>query len=71
MKRDIYEIGNEVELLYKGRPSIIILYKPGHYELVGLKNGSIVETHFEKNHPLIKLLRKRVKSLLKKKIKNP
>jgi hypothetical protein len=59
--QDVYITGNDDELLYKQRPSIVILYSPGHYETIGLRvsDGSI-QTYFSPSHPFIEFLRMRM-----------
>lgn len=51
--KDVIPTG-DTDLYYKGRDSIVLLYIPGHYELIGLKsdNGTIT-THFTSTHPFI------------------
>lgn len=63
-KEDVYMFGDDYKLLYKNRESIVILYVPGHYELVGLqdKNGR-ERTIFPYNDPFINLIRKRMDML--------
>lgn len=59
---DIYITGNDDDLLYKNRPSIVIMYSPGHYETIGIKtpNGDI-QTYFSPSHPFIQFLIGRTK----------
>ena len=61
VKKDVYMTGSDDELLYKGRPSIVILYLPGHYELVGVDVDGVVKTLFPPDHPLIKAIQRRMK----------
>jgi len=71
-KHDVYITGNDSDILYKKRPSIVLLYLPGHYELIGImeskidsKNtGKTIKTLFEPNHQLIEAIRKRYNELL-------
>ena len=63
--KDVYMFGADLKLLYKNRKSVVILYLPGHYELIGLlKDQSTVETYFSPTHPLIKKIRERIDSKL-------
>ena len=63
--KDVYMFGADLKLLYKNRKSVVILYLPGHYELIGLlHNSSNVETYFSPTHPLIKKIRARIDSKL-------
>ena len=64
-KKDVYMTGSDLKLLYKGRKSIVILYLPGHYELVGLmENSTVIETCFSPTHPLISSIRSRIENKL-------
>ncbi len=64
-KKDVYMTGSDLKLLYKGRKSIVILYLPGHYELVGLMaDQTNVETCFSPSHPFIAAIRQRIESKL-------
>lgn len=60
-KQDVYITGDDDDLLYKDRSSIVLLYMPGHYELVGIqdKNGKI-QTYFSPTHPFIQFLKNRM-----------
>lgn len=62
-KRDVYITGYDDEILYKDRPSIVILYLPGHYELVGLDENGIVKTLFDPDHDFILTIRDRINSI--------
>jgi hypothetical protein len=50
----------EIDMYYKNRPSIVVLYLPGHFELVGVQvaDGDVM-THFSPRSPFITMLRKR------------
>jgi len=63
VKRDVYITGFDDEILYKNRPSIVILYIPGHYELVGLEENGSIKVLFEPDHDLIKTIRARMAEL--------
>jgi len=64
--KDVYMTGTNMELLYKDRRSVVILYMPGHYELIGLMNDeSYIETYFPPTHPFIIKLRERMQSKMK------
>ena len=66
LKKDVYMTGTEDKLLYKNRKSIVILYMPGHYELVGYSpSQDYVETYFEPTHPFIKHIQNRMNQLRK------
>jgi len=58
--RDVYMIGNDVSLYYKNRNSIVILYMPGHYDLVGINTNNGIRTFFGPNHQLIETIRDRI-----------
>lgn len=66
-----YITGNDCDILFKGRKSIVLNYIPGHYESVGVKIPPLptdnlkpgdhrVQTMFDPDHPLIKEIRKYV-----------
>lgn len=69
---DIYATGTDFSLYFKDRRSIVILYSPGHYDVVGIKrkstdNGDIIfDTLFTPTHELIAALRKRYKDITNK-----
>ena len=62
-KHDVYVTGSDDDILYKGRPSIVILYLPGHYELVGLNDNGVIRTLFGPDHDLILAIRDRMDEL--------
>ena len=57
---DIYTTGSEIKTLYKGRNSIVILYTPGHYDLIGIQRESsdefIIDCLFDPSHKSCKCL---------------
>ena len=60
-KQDVYMTGTDDALLYKDRLSIVILYLPGHYELVGIKdNKNYIQTIFDSDSDIIRTIRKRM-----------
>lgn len=63
--KDVYMTGSDNSLLYKNRRSVVILYLPGHYELIGLmdKNNNI-ETIFSPNSKFIKKINQRMTELI-------
>jgi hypothetical protein len=63
--QDIYPTGDDYNLLYKGRNSIIILYTSGHYELIGVEENRKIYTLFEPDHPLIQMIRNRIQQVVK------
>ena len=64
LKKDVYVTGDDADILYKGRDSIILLTMPGHYELVGLTTEQGIQTLFPSNHPLIRKIRDRISYLI-------
>lgn len=62
-KKDVYITGSDDEILYKDRQSIVILYLPGHYELVGLDENGIVKTLFNPDHDFISTIRDRINKI--------
>ena len=66
IKRDVYMTGTEDSLIYKNRKSVILLYLPGHYELIGTSNSSdigIINTFFDPEDRIIQIIRNRMKEL--------
>jgi hypothetical protein len=72
LNKDIYIIdwvtrqvvinGND-NLLYKNRGSIVLLYLPGHYELIGLiDDKEQIETYFKPTHPFIQTIRSHIRN---------
>lgn len=60
-KKDVYITGNDDDLLYKDRSSIVLLYSPGHYELIGLRGSqNQIQTYFSPVNPFIQFLRSRM-----------
>lgn len=65
-KQDVYTFGDDYSRLYKNRESIVILYLPGHYELIGVRDANGEgRTMFPYNHPFIQRIRKRIAQLCK------
>ena len=53
-KMDVYKYGKDLSLLYKKRPSIVLMHHNEHFNLVGIKNqDSTIDTYFDANHPFI------------------
>lgn len=68
LHQDVTPIDGIGSLYYKKRASIVLLYFPGHYELVGLLTGDPhsrqgIETIFAPDHPFIQAIRKRLTEL--------
>jgi len=59
--RDVYMLGDGTFI--KGRDSIVLLFLPGHYELIGLRVGGSIQTHFSPHHALIQAIRSRADKL--------
>jgi len=67
-KKDVYVLDSDLELYYKDRKSIVILFIPGHFELVGIKNkNNELVTYFHHKDPFIKAVRKRMKEKINNK----
>ena len=64
-KKDVYIMGKEEELLYKNRPSIVLLYleSKSHYELIGLKDDKETITYFRPDSFFITKIKERIKEL--------
>ena len=59
-RKSVYRfVSGEEKFLYLGRPSIVLLFnsKNEHFELVGLKNGTKIITHFKPENHFISYLR--------------
>ena len=65
VKRDVYITGKDDDILYKNRKSIVLLYLPGHYELIGLyqKREKNYKTLFSPDHDFILYIRSRIVEL--------
>lgn len=66
---DVYITGDDMNLLYKNRPSIVLLYDINHYSLVGVVETDTVLDFFQYDHPFIKCIKNRMIFLLKIRIK--
>ncbi len=66
-KKDVYMVGEDSGILYKDRGSVILLYMPGHYELIGLEDpsGNII-TYFSPHHSFIESIRARMRTMIKR-----
>lgn len=62
--RDLYLLGSERSVLIKDRMYIILLYTPGHYDLLGIKDGEAIMVQFPSTHPFIQILMKRWDNLV-------
>ena len=66
IKKDVYMTGTDDQLLYKNRKSVVILYLPGHYELIGLLHSkNYIETYFDPDCRFIQRIRQRMDELRK------
>ena len=63
MKQDVYMTGHDDDILYKNRKSIVLLYLPGHFELMGVSENGTVKTIFEPSHNLIRTIRQRMENI--------
>ena len=63
-KEDVYVTGNDIDILYKNRESIVILSMPGHYELVGVRDNGTIKTLFKPDHEFIVMIYNRLKTHL-------
>lgn len=65
-RQDVYITGDDRDILYKDRDSIILLVLPGHYELVGILVGeNTIQTVFPPYHPLIQEIHQRLHEKIK------
>lgn len=60
--QDVYITGDDSDILYKGRKSIVILALKGHYELIGIKKYDHIQTSFDYNDEFIVYIRNRLKN---------
>lgn len=67
IKRDVYMTASDNNVLYKKRKSVVLLYLPGHYELVGLLRNKEknIQTLFDANSPFIRRIQERMNELCK------
>lgn len=64
--KDVYMTGSDNSLLYKNRRSIVVLYLPGHYELIGtMDKDNNIETIFSPKSKFIKKIKERMTELIK------
>ena len=61
---------SDSDLYHQGRPSIVLLYSPGHYDLLGVNGVSpagrpSITTLFEPGHALIQILQQRITERIK------
>lgn len=64
--QDVYMTGNDADILYKGRTSIVLHYLPGHYELIGLQLvDQSIQTKFEHDSDFIRMIRDRIRERIK------
>jgi hypothetical protein len=76
--RDVYPTGTDLKLLYKNRDSIVILYSPGHYDVIGIKRiaettipdicnkGDVIfDCLFHPQHQFIQSIQRRLQNLIK------
>lgn len=58
--RDVYIVDSDFELYYKNRKSIVLLYVPGHFEVVGIERNGELMTYFGPDDPFIKTIQARI-----------
>ncbi len=61
---DLYVTGDDIDILYFNRPSIVILYSSSHYDLIGYKENNKINTIFNPKHRFIVTLQRRLNILL-------
>ena len=65
VRKDVYITGKDLDILYKERDSIVLLYVPGHYELVGIRNNKgEIKTLFSHDHPFIRSIQRRMTEVI-------
>ena len=60
VRQDVYMTASDNDLLYKDRRSVVILYLPGHYELIGTKDKDYIQTQFRPNSNIIQIIKERM-----------
>ena len=60
-----YITGNDNDILYKGRKSIVILYENFHYSTVGIENDNNIKTIFSPFHPFIQYINEKTDEMRK------
>jgi hypothetical protein len=61
--QDVYVMGDASDLYIKNRASVVLLYMPGHYELIGLVDEDRIKTLFPYDHPFITAIRTRIREV--------
>jgi hypothetical protein len=62
-RQDLYIVGDDDEIFFKGRCSVVLYYKSGHYKLIGARERGKVTDFFHYNHPLVRALKARSSQL--------
>lgn len=59
LNKDLFIIFNDTKIWtnIKDRPSIVLYHHQNHYDLIGIKNGQEVITHFQPTHDFILFLK--------------
>lgn len=72
--QDVYMVGDDSDILYKDRSSIVLLYlsQARHYELVGIKNVNTgdIQTLFSPDHDFIVKIRNRINERIRTRVVN-
>jgi len=58
---DVYVVGDDFDLYYLRRPSIVLLSIPGHFELVGIQKKEGIQTLFSPDDPFIEAIKLRMR----------
>nr|QBK89576.1 MAG: OTU-like cysteine protease [Pithovirus LCPAC001] len=58
--KDVYIVDSDFELYYKNRNSIVLLYIPGHFEVVAIKYNRELITYFDPEDPFIQSIQARM-----------
>lgn len=60
--RDVYVFENDIGVIYKSRPSIVILSLryPEHFERIGIQTNAGITTFFDPKHDFIQSIRRRI-----------
>lgn len=66
IKKDVRIVDSDLNLYYKNRRSVVILYIPGHFELIGVRRNGRLKTLFSPQDDFIKYIRTRMDAIVKK-----
>mgnify|MGYP003387501436 CR=1 FL=1 len=62
--KKVMVLGDDSDILYRNRNSVVLIYRPGHYNLVGIDKGEEVQTFFLPDNEFIKSIRKQMSGII-------